>query len=72
MDWIQAITIIITFIVFSGGAVLTMFIYLGNKMDAIRTDMARESKDFHGRLVSIEERYQQLIFPKKEIEKEKN
>ena len=29
-------------------------LYLGNKIDNIRKDIAEESKDFHGRLCAIE------------------
>ena len=31
-------------------------LYLGNKIDNLRSDMYEEMKDFHGRLCAIEER----------------
>lgn len=59
MDWIQVIIILAAF---SG-----FFLFLFSKMDGIRKDIHDETKDFHGRLCALEEKYNQIIMPKKEI-----
>jgi hypothetical protein len=56
MEWYQVLMIILS--VFGMGWV--MFANLGAKIDRIRDDIAKESKDFHGRLCSLEEKYRQV------------
>lgn len=34
-----------------------LFLHLANKIDNWRSDLAKETKDFHGRLCSLEARY---------------
>jgi hypothetical protein len=58
MDWKVTLEI---FAVIGGvatvfGLFLAPMFWLGSKIDAMRTEMHEESKDFHARLCAIEER----------------
>lgn len=41
-----------------------LFLHLGGKIDSLRKDVADEMRDFHGRLCSLETRYQDVIYKK--------
>lgn len=70
MDWIQLLVLMATMIGTVLGIVIPLHIHSQNmiktihddmknfndQMNKIRSDMYNESKDFHGRLVAIEER----------------
>ena len=59
MDWTQAITIIATTVgigMGTWGTMIGMIIHSNNKFDAMQKIFYEEMKDFHGRLVSLEER----------------
>lgn len=53
MDWIQAMVVIFS----SGGVTLACFLYLASQINGLRRDMQEEARDFHGRLLSLEERF---------------
>lgn len=36
---------------------ISLYLYLGGKIDSLRKDVHDEMKDFHGRLCSLEARY---------------
>ena len=46
MEWYQVLMIILS----TFGMGWAMFANLGNKIDRIRDDIAKETKDFHGKL----------------------
>ncbi len=53
MEWTQAITVIVS--VFGMG--IGVILFMTREMRQISRDIALESKDFHGRLCRLEERY---------------
>jgi hypothetical protein len=52
MDWIQVLTIVGANLI----TIITLYIHLDNKTNAVINAMQAEMKDFHGRLCAIEER----------------
>lgn len=52
MDWLQALVIVGANL----ATIVTLYIYLDNKTNAVISEMRSEMKDFHGRLCAIEER----------------
>lgn len=53
MEWTQALTVILS--VF--GMIVGMMLFMIREMRQISRDISSESKDFHGRLCRLEERY---------------
>lgn len=53
MEWTQAITVICS----TFGMFIGMMLFMIREMRQISRDIASESKDFHGRLCRLEERY---------------
>lgn len=58
MDWLQFTILIFTVL---GGA-----IYNNQRIEALQKESREESKDFHGRLCALEERYIMFMMNKKE------
>jgi hypothetical protein len=58
MEWIQVLEIfgIIGGIATILGLFLAPMFWLGSKIDNFKDEMYKEMKDFHGRLIAIEER----------------
>lgn len=56
MEWIQAITVILS--VF--GLVSGVLLFVMREMNQIGRDMNASMKDFHGRLCRLEEKYHQM------------
>lgn len=53
MDLVTFLTIIGSFIGIMS-TMITLFLYLGNKIDGISRDISTDMRDFHGRLCDIE------------------
>jgi len=56
MEWTQAITVICS----TFGMFIGMMLFMIREMRQISRDIANESRDFHGRLCRLEERYLDL------------
>lgn len=56
MEWYQVLMIIMS--IFGMG--LVMFTNLGTKIDRMSESINKETKDFHGRLCALEEKYRQI------------
>ena len=52
MEWTQAITVILS--------IFGMLLFMVREMRQISKDITTESRDFHGRLCRLEERYLEL------------
>lgn len=75
MDWVQLLVLMATMLGTVLGIVIPLHIHTQNmikaiqddmknfneKMTVLRLDMYNETKDFHGRLIAIEERNKQKI-----------
>lgn len=57
MEWTQVLALILG----NAAIVIPLWLHLENKMDEQSQRLEQESKDFHGRLCQIEERYMQLM-----------
>lgn len=57
MEWTQAITVICS----TFGMFIGMMLFMIREMRQISRDIASESKDFHGRLCRLEERYLEIF-----------
>ena len=57
MEWTQAITVIVS--VFGMG--IGVILFITRELRQISKDIAAESKDFHGRLCKLEEKYIQMM-----------
>lgn len=57
MEWTQAITVICS----TFGMFIGMMLFMIREMRQISRDIASESKDFHGRLCRLEERYIEIV-----------
>lgn len=56
MEWTQAITVICSTL----GMFIGMLLFMIREMRQISRDISQESKDFHGRLCRLEERFLEL------------
>ena len=64
MDWVQVLTIVASNIILLGGMigiVITLHLHSDSKMNAALKSISDEMKDFHGRLVAIEERRNKIL-----------
>lgn len=53
MEWTQAITVILSIF----GMIVGMVLFMVREMRQISREITTESRDFHGRLCRLEERY---------------
>lgn len=60
MDWTQVLTV---FVIVATNliTVITLYVHSDNKMTVALKSISEEMKDFHGRLVALEERRLKLL-----------
>ncbi len=63
MDWVQVLTVF-TIIATNLITVITLYIHMDNKTSAFLKGIQDEMKDFHERLIKIEERTRREFFTK--------
>lgn len=61
MEWTQAIAVMVSIFTMGIGVIL----FLSRELRQISRDIHLESKDFHGRLCRLEERYLEIKMSKK-------